>query len=76
MFEYRFNVGDVLKYRQEAYQDIDDRTILMLQDYWDLIISNRIFTCWFSTPKDESDSPKTKEEKEIAEKILFSIRLL
>ena len=48
----------------------------MLQDFWELVISNRIFTCSFTTRKDEADLPKTLEEKEIAEKILCSLRLL
>jgi hypothetical protein len=66
----------ILKYQKEAYQDIGERTFLMLQDFWELIISNRIFTCFYSVKKDEAGSSKAKEEKEIAEKILFSLRLL
>jgi hypothetical protein len=66
----------ILKYRKEVYQDVEDRTFLMVQDYWELIISNRIFTCWFTVRKGEESSPKAKEEKEIAEKVLFSLRLL
>jgi hypothetical protein len=66
----------ILKYRKEDYQDIGDRTYLMVQDFRELIISNRIFTCSFSVRKDEEDSPTAKEEKTAAEKILYSLRLL
>jgi hypothetical protein len=66
----------ILKYRKEVYQDVEDRTFLMFHDYWELVISNRIFTCWFSMRQGEEDSPKAKEEQTTAEKILYSIRLL
>ena len=66
----------ILKYQKEDYQNAGERTFLMVQYYWELIISNRIFTCSFTVQKDEADSPKAKEEKETAEKILFSLRLL
>jgi hypothetical protein len=55
---------------------VGQRTFLMLQDYWELIISNRIFTCWFSVKQGEENSNQFKEEKAVAEKILFSIKLL
>ncbi len=66
----------ILKYRKEAYQDIGDRTFLMLQEYWELIISNRIFTCWFSAKQGEQNSLQFREEKTTAEQILQSIKLL
>jgi hypothetical protein len=66
----------ILKYRREAYQDFETRTFLMVQDFWELIISNRIFTCSFNALKDEDNQPRTLEEKTLAEKILFTIRLL
>jgi hypothetical protein len=66
----------VMKYRKEEYQDIEDRTFLIAQDFWELVISNRIFTCSFSVRKDDEATPKVKEEKEIAEKILFTLKLL
>jgi hypothetical protein len=66
----------ILKYQNEEYQDFKDRTFLTVSYFWELIISNRIFTCSFSVIKDEADSPKTKEEKEVAEQILYSLRLL
>jgi hypothetical protein len=66
----------ILKYQNEEYQDIGERTFLMVRYFWELIISNRIFTCSFSVLKDEAESPKTKEEKETAEKVLYSLRLL
>ena len=66
----------ILKYQKEEYQDIGERTFLMDRYFWELIISNRIFTCSFSALKDEADAPKTTEEKETAEKILYSLRLL
>jgi hypothetical protein len=66
----------ILKYRKEDYQDIDDRTYLMVQDFWELVISNRIFTCSFSVRKDDLETVKAKEEKQIAEKILYSLKLL
>jgi predicted transcriptional regulator len=66
----------ILKYKKEIYQDVGERTFLMLQDYWELIISNRIFTCWFSVRQGEENSTQFKEEKAVAEKILFSIKFL
>ena len=66
----------VLRYRQEVYQDVEKRTFLMIQDFWELIISNRIFTCSFTTLKEEESESKTLEEKNLAEKVLHSIRLL
>jgi hypothetical protein len=66
----------ILKYKKEAYQDIGERTFLMIQYFWELIISNRIFTCSFAVKQDEADSPKANTEKETAEKILYSLRLL
>jgi hypothetical protein len=66
----------ILKYQKEEYQDIGERTFLMDRYFWELIVSNRIFTCSFSVLKDDNDAPKTMEEKETAEKILYSLRLL
>jgi hypothetical protein len=66
----------ILHYKKEIYQDVGERTFLMLQDYWELIISNRIFTCWFSAKQGEENTPQFKEEKVISEKILHSIKLL
>jgi hypothetical protein len=65
----------ILRYKKEVYQDIGERTFLMLQDCWELIISNRIFTCWFSVKQGEENSQQYKDEKAIAEKILFTIKL-
>jgi hypothetical protein len=66
----------ILKYRREEYQDFEDRTFLMVQDCWELIISNRIFKCSFSVKKDEESSTQSREEKEVSEKILYSLKLL
>jgi hypothetical protein len=66
----------ILKYKKEVYQDVGERTFLMLQDCWELIISNRIFTCWFSVKQGDESSNQVKEEKTSAEKILYSIKLL
>ncbi len=66
----------ILKYRKENYQDIEDRTYLMVQDFRELIISNRIFKCSFSVKKDDENSPQSREEKEISENILYSLKLL
>ena len=66
----------IIKYRKEGFQDIGERTLPVTQNYWELVIQNRIFTCYFSVQKEEAESPKTKEEKEIAEKILYSLKLL
>jgi hypothetical protein len=66
----------ILKYQMEDYQDIGDRTFLMVQYYWELIISNRIFTCVFTVRKDDANSDKAKEEQVTAENILYCLRLL
>ena len=66
----------IIKYRQEGLQDTGEKTLPVIQYYWELLIHNRIFTCYFTVPKEETESPKTREEKESAEKILYSIKLL
>ena len=66
----------ILKYKKEIYQDVKERTFLMLQDYWELIISNRIFTCWFSVKQGEENSNEVQEAKAAAVKILYTIKLL
>jgi hypothetical protein len=66
----------ILKYKTETYQDVDKRTYLFANDYWELIISNRIFTCVFATRQDEAAAPKTLAEKEAAEQILYTLKLL
>jgi hypothetical protein len=66
----------ILKYKKEKYEDVGERTFLMLQDYWELIISNRIFTCWFSVRQGEETSEAAKEQKATAEQILYTIKLL
>jgi hypothetical protein len=66
----------ILKYKKEVYQDVGERTYLMIQDYWELIISNRIFTCWIGARQGEENSAQFKEEKSQAEKILYSLKLL
>jgi hypothetical protein len=66
----------ILRYKKEIYQDFGDRTYLVLQEYWELIISNRIFTCWFSAKQGEETAPQYSEEKSVAEKILYTIKLL
>jgi hypothetical protein len=66
----------IIKYRQEGFQDIGEKTFQAVQYYWELLIYNRIFNCCFTVLKEEEESPKTREEKETAEKILYSIKLL
>ena len=66
----------ILKYRKEDYQNREEKTFPLIQDYWELVINNRIFTCWFSVPQGEEESAQAKEEKETAETILQSLRLL
>jgi hypothetical protein len=66
----------IIKYREESFQDFGERTFPVVQDFWELVINNRIFTCIFTVIKGEEDSPKAKEEKEAAERILQSIKLL
>jgi hypothetical protein len=66
----------IIKYHEESYQDFEDRTLPVIQDFWELVINNRIFTCIFTVIKGEEDSPKAVEEKATAEQILQSIKLL
>jgi hypothetical protein len=66
----------ILKYKTETYQDIDKRTILMASDCWELIIANRIFTCTFTTRKDEAEAPAALADKEVAQGILYTLKLL
>jgi hypothetical protein len=67
---------NILKYTTETYQNLGDTRLSFISYYWELLISNRIFTCWFTVNKEEADLPKTKEEMAIAEKILYSLKLL
>lgn len=66
----------IMKYQKEMYQNIGETKLTFISHYWELVISNRIFTCWFTVNKEDIDLPKTKEELAIAEKILCSIKLL
>ena len=66
----------IMKYRKEAFQNREEKTFPLIQDYWELVINNRIFTCWFSVPQGEEDSPKAKDERETSETLLYSLRLL
>ncbi len=66
----------ILKYRQESYKDTIEARIPLIQDFWELLINDRIFSCSFTAVKIEEDSPKTREERETAEQILKSIKLL
>jgi hypothetical protein len=66
----------IMKYRKEDFQNREEKTFPIIQDYWELVINNRIFTCWFSVTQGEEDSPKATEERSTAETILYSLRLL
>jgi hypothetical protein len=67
---------NILTYRQEAFRDTPERTIRIVQDFWELIVNNRIFMCFFSADKGEEDTPRIREERETAEQILHSLQLL
>jgi len=66
----------ILKYKKEVYEDAGKRTFLMINDYWELIISNRIFTCWIGAKQGEEETAQFKEERAVAEIILHTIKLL
>jgi hypothetical protein len=66
----------ILKFRQEIIQMIGEKNIRLTQDCWELYINDRIFSCSFTYAQGEEDNPKAKEEKDEAEKILYSIKLL
>ncbi len=66
----------IIKYRQTSARDEQGRTIPINQDFWELVLNNRIFTCSFSVTKGLEDSPRALEERDAAERILQSIRLL
>jgi hypothetical protein len=67
---------NIMKYQKVSYQNLGDTTLSFVSYYWELVISNRIFTCWFTVKKEDVDLPQTKEELGTAEKILYSIKLL
>jgi hypothetical protein len=67
---------NILKYQKETYQNLGDTRLSFISYYWELVINNRIFTCWFTVNKEDLDLPKTKEELATAEKILYSLKLL
>ncbi len=66
----------ILKYKTETYEDTEKRTYLMANDNWELIITNRIFTCVFSVRKDEAEAGGVPEDRQAAESILYSLKLL
>ena len=67
---------NILKYKKESTQDLGDTKLNFVSYYWELVVNNRIFTCWFTVNKDEVDLSKTRDEMATAEKILRSIKLL
>lgn len=67
---------NIMKYKKETFQHLGETKLNFISYYWELVISNRIFTCWFTINKNEVDLAKTQEEMAAAEKILFSIKLL
>jgi len=67
---------NIMKYKKESYQNIGETRLSFIQYYWELVISNRIFTCWFTVNKNDEDSTQTREEMATAEQILYSIKLL
>jgi hypothetical protein len=72
-FVMNFNI---MKYKKETWQNLGETKLNFISYYWELVINNRIFTCWFTMNKDEADLPKTRDEMALAEKILFTIKLL
>jgi hypothetical protein len=66
----------IIKYRREMNVNAVVKTVATVQQCWDLVISNRIFSASFTFPKDQSDSSATLEEKAAAENILYSLKLL
>jgi hypothetical protein len=67
---------NIIRYRQDGFHDTVERTFAVVQDFWELVISNRIFTCSFTVIKGEEESPKAQEERAAAVQILQSIQLL
>ena len=66
----------IIKYRQTSTKDESGKTVPLIQDFWELVLNNRIFTCSFTVTKGMEDSVRAEDEKATAEKILQSIRLL
>jgi hypothetical protein len=66
----------ILRYKKEDFQNKEQQTYPIVQNFWELVINNRIFTCCFSAPQGEENSAKAQEERETAEHILYNIRLL
>jgi hypothetical protein len=66
----------IIRYKREMNVSAVVKTVVMLQYCWDLVISNRIFSASFSVPKEEKDSTAAAEEKNAAENILYSLKLL
>jgi hypothetical protein len=66
----------IIKYTRSSSRDLEGKTVPVVESYWELVLNNRIFNCCFTVPKSEESSPKAREEREAAEKILQSIRLL
>jgi hypothetical protein len=66
----------IIKYRKDSFVNNGLQTVTMVQDCWDLVITNRIFTCTFIAPQEQANSAEVTAEREAAEKVLFSIWLL
>ena len=66
----------VLKYSIKDSQSKEGKSPAQIQNYWELVINNRIFTCLFSSPLSEDGSAEVKEDREAAESIVSSLKLL
>jgi hypothetical protein len=66
----------IIKYKREMNINAVVKTVATVQQCWDLVILNRIFSASFTFPKDQQDSSSTAEERAAAENILYSLKLL
>jgi len=66
----------IIEYRREMSVSAVVKTVAMVQLCWDLVILNRIFSASFTFGKEQQDAASTQEEKEAAQNILHSLKLL
>ncbi len=66
----------IIEYRREMSVSAVVKTVAMVQQCWDLVILNRIFSASFTFAKDQQEAASTQEEQVAAQGILHSLKLL
>jgi hypothetical protein len=57
-------------------QNVNEKSRVLIQDWWFLHIDNNVFACSFSLPAGQETAPGVVRERNAAENIVYNIRLL